>query len=167
MASGGFFHRFLAWYERHYRVAVTLTTILFFLQIVHLYWLGAHVISERLAGVSFFTPNSFWQTVIILVDYTEIPALISTTILYAYELSKGFSWKSVLFIVLLNTQWMHLLWITDEFVVEKFSGAGGTILPAWLAWIAIMIDYLEVPVIIDTIAKTLRSWMSKKKVRNG
>lgn len=166
MAQNGLIHRFFAWYERHYRIAVTVTTVLFLLQVVHLYWLFSHVISLRLLGVSYFTPNAFWQAVIVLIDYTEIPALISTTVLYWYELRKGFSWKSILFIVLLNTQWLHLFWITDEFVVDMFQGtANETILPAWLAWIAILIDYLELPVIVDTIFKTVRSWAKGEKVR--
>ncbi len=162
MAHIGLINRFFAWYERHYRVAVTVTTLLFFLQIAHLYWLCAHVISLKLLGVSYFTPSEFWQAIIVLIDYTEIPALISTTVLYWYELRKGFSWKSILFIILLNTQWLHLFWITDEFVLDMFQGTEkSTILPWWLAWIAILIDYLELPVIVDTIWKTVKSWAKK------
>jgi len=71
MAQHGLIQQFFAWYERHYRVALTITTILFFLQIVHLYWLAAHVISDRLLGYSFFTPSPFWQFVIILIAYTD------------------------------------------------------------------------------------------------
>jgi len=160
--------RFFAWYERHYRVAVTITTLLFLLQVVHLYWLFAHVISLRLLGVSYFTPNAFWQTVIILIDYTEVPALLSTTLLYVHEFRKGIRTKAVLFLILLNSQWLHLFWITDEFVLDTFQGtANQTILPAWLAWIAILIDYLELPVIVDTIFKTVRSWSKGEKVTIG
>jgi hypothetical protein len=152
--------RFWAFYERHYNVTLAVTTFLFALQVVHLYWLAAHVIALRLVGVSYFTPNPIVQTVIILVDYSEIPALVSTTFLYLYDLRKRFSWKALLFLVFLNSQWLHLFWITDEFVVDQFSGKGmATVLPAWLAWVAILIDYLEVPVIVDTfakLAKTLR-----------
>ncbi len=152
--------RFWAWYERHYTLTLAITTFLFALQVVHLYWLAAHVIALRLFGESFFTPNPAVQTIIILVDYTEVPALISTTFLYLYDLRKKFSWKAVLFLIFLNSQWLHLFWITDEFVLDEFSGRGNaTILPAWLAWVAILIDYLEVPVIVDTfikLGKTLR-----------
>jgi len=161
--DSGLIHRFFAWYERHYRVAVTVTTALFFLQVIHLYWLAAHVIADRLVGFSFFTPSPFWQLVIILIDYTEIPALISTTVLYLHEFRKGLKWKAILFLFLLNSQWLHLFWITDEFVVDTFQGVTNqTVLPWWLAWIAIMIDYLEVPVIIDTVGKTVRSWTKGK-----
>ena len=87
------------------------------------------------------------------MDYTEIPALITTSFLYIYELRKRFSWKAVFFLIALNSQWLHLFWITDEFVLNQFSGRPDTVLPVWLAWVAIMIDYLEVPVIIDTVFK--------------
>ncbi|MBI3255992.1 MAG: hypothetical protein HYZ63_03405, partial [Candidatus Andersenbacteria bacterium] len=65
----------------------------------------------------------------------------------------------VVYLVFLNTQWLHLFWISDEFVIHTFLGEphGGTILPTWLAWVAIMIDYLEVPVIIDTLRKVGRA----------
>lgn len=148
---------FWSWYERHYTLNLGLTTALFALQVVHLYWLAAHVIALRLFGQSFFTPSEFYEYVIIVVDYTEIPALISTSILYIYELRKGFNWKAAFFLFFLNTQWLHLFWITDEFVVNQFAGRPDTILPTWLAWVAILIDYLEVPVIVDTFIKFFRA----------
>ncbi|WP_196300572.1 hypothetical protein, partial [Streptococcus pneumoniae] len=76
-----------------------------------------------------------------------------TSVLYIYELQKRFSWKPVLFLIMLNSQWLHLFWITDEFVVNQFAGRAVTVLPVWLAWVAILIDYLEVPVMIDTFLK--------------
>ena len=37
---------------------------------------------------------------------------------------------------------------------SELAGAGaGTALPVWLAWVAILIDYLELPVIYDTLRK--------------
>ncbi len=146
-----FIQRFWAWYERYYVFTLGVTTFLFALQVVHLWWLAAHVIALRLVGESYFYTTPFFQTVVILVDYTEIPALISTTFLYLYELRTKCSWKALLFILFLNSQWLHLFWITDEFVLDTFKGrTGDTVLPAWLAWVAILIDYLELPVIIDT-----------------
>jgi hypothetical protein len=47
---------------------------------------------------------------------------------------------------------LHILWITDEFVVAEFGGES-TGIPGWLAWIAILIDYLELPVIFDTFRR--------------
>ncbi len=149
-----FSNRFWAWYERHYTLTLTVTTFLFALQVVHLFWLATHVIALRLVGESFFYTTPLIQTVIILIDYTEIPALITTTLLYLFDLRTTFSWKALLFLVFLNSQWLHLFWITDEFVLDQFQGRpGATVLPMWLAWVAILIDYLELPVIIDTFAK--------------
>ena len=54
----------------------------------------------------------------------------------------------------LNSQWLHIFWITDEFVVES-NESQATVLPAWLAYAAILIDYLELPVIADTVRKTV------------
>ena len=147
--------RFWAWYERHYRINLLLTTGLFAVQVVHLYWLTTHVVALRMFGADLFNPGPWWQAVIIAVDYTEIPALLSTSLLYIYELRRGFSWKNILFLIFLNSQWLHLFWITDEFVVSMLLNAHPpVILPHWLAWVAIFIDYLEIPVIIDTSRKT-------------
>jgi hypothetical protein len=89
----------------------------------------------------------------LVVDYTEIPALISVSLIYLNELRKGWNWKSFLFLLFLNSQWLHIFWITDEYVVQELSGLAGVGLPAALAWVAIGIDYLELPVIVDTIKK--------------
>ena len=152
--------RFWRWYERHYVLNLTLTTALFTLQLVHLYWLTAHVVMQRLTGVSYWTLTPLWQYMIIIVDYTEIPALIGTSILYLYELRKRFSWRHVWFIFSLNVQWLHLFWITDEFVISQFVGAPThqtVILPVWLARVAFLIDYLELPVIADTMIRLGRA----------
>jgi hypothetical protein len=156
-SSQGFLQRFWDWYERHYTLNITLTALLFTLQLVHLYWLSADVVASKLVGQSYFHLTSFWQYLIILVDYTEIPSLLSTTVLYLYQMRKGNVARNVLFLVLVNSQWLHLFWITDEFVINQFQGVNQTVLPAWLAWVAICIDYLELPVIADTLVKSFRA----------
>ena len=148
---------FWRWYERHYRLNLAITLALFLLQLVHLYWLSADVVWYRLTGERGFDVADTLKYVILLVDYTEIPALISTSLVYINELRKGFSWKSVLFLIFLNSQWLHLFWITDEFVVGELAGDGGSVLPVWLAWVAIGIDYLEVPVIVDIFRRFIVS----------
>jgi hypothetical protein len=152
-------NRFWAWYERHYWLTISVSTGLFALQIVHLYWLTTAVVMKLLLGHSYFTTAPIVQLVLILVDYTEIPALIATSLIYINDLRKKFTWKSVLFLIFLNSQWLHLFWITDEFVVDIFRSHSGTILPLWLAWIAILIDYLELPVIVDTVMRMLEELM--------
>lgn len=153
--------KFFAWYNKYYLLNVSIAAFLFALQIVHLYWLAADVIAFKLFGQSFFHLEGIWYYLILIVDYTEIPALISVSLVYINELRQKFNFKSALFIVLLLSQFLHIFWITDEFVVEQFVGAvKDTVLPVWLAWIAILIDYGEAPVIIDTLKKV---WDEIKK----
>ena len=53
----------------------------------------------------------------------------------------------------LNSQWLHIFWITDEYVAAELGGSSNAALPGWLAWVAILIDYLELPVIFDTLKR--------------
>lgn len=146
--------RFFEWYERHYVLNVSLAAGLFLLQLVHLYWLTMDVVAMRLFDQSFFNPDGALYYAILVIDYTEIPALLGVSLVYINELRKGFSWRPLLFLAFLNSQWLHIFWITDEFVVNEFSGAAAvSTLPVWLAWVAILIDYLELPVIYDTMKK--------------
>lgn len=147
---------FWGWYERTYTLNITIALGLFLLQIVHLIWLFGAVVWNELFGVPLFEFTGVWRALIVLVDYTEIPALLSVSLIYINELRQGWSGKSALYLLFLNTQWLHLFWITDEFVVLTFNSAG-TVLPFWLAWLAIGIDYLEVPVMIDTLKKFARA----------
>lgn len=150
--------QFFDWYERYYIVNVGIAAGLFVLQLIHLYWLSADVVAARLVGESYFELEGLWKTLILVVDYTEIPALITTSLLYLYSYRKKRDFRSILYLIFLNSQWLHIFWITDEFVVEQLIGTGGgTVLPAWLAWLAIAIDYLELPVIYDTIKKLFQA----------
>ncbi len=146
-------NRFFAWYEHHYTLNLGLAAGLFLLQLVHLSWLSADVVAQRLTGESYWEPAELVRFLILIVDYTEIPALITTSLIYINELRRGWSWRSLIFLLFLNSQWFHIFWITDEFVVAEFGGAGGSALPGWLAWAAILIDYLELPVIVDTLRR--------------
>lgn len=147
-------NKFWAWYAKHYTLNVTIAAGLFFLQLIHLYWLTTHVVSFKLLGLDLFTPPSFWETIIILVDYTEIPALVTTSFVYINELRKKYALKNALYLIFLNSQFLHIFWITDEFVQARITGVPEvTVLPLWLAWIAILIDYLELPVIFETLGK--------------
>ncbi len=151
----GAWRGFWAWYERHYALNVAIALGLFVVQLVHLYWLTTNVVALRLFGESWFTPSDVVEYVILLVDYTEIPALVSVSLIYVNDLRKqGMTLQPVLFLLFLNSQWLHIFWITDEFVVNEFAGREAqTSLPAWLAWVAILIDYLELPVIWDTVRR--------------
>lgn len=150
---------FWQWYQRHYLLNITIASCLFVLQLVHLYWLTVDVVLARLFAVSGLWPEVGWlQVVILLIDYTEIPALITTSLVYIAEFRQGRSKRALVYLLMLNSQWLHLFWITDEFVVDQFSGRDtGTVLPFWLAWVAILIDYLELPVIIDLFRKLIKA----------
>lgn len=159
------FDKFWVWYERHYTINLTVTATLFTLQLFHLYWLTTHVVIHRILGVSLWDPTTLLQNILILVDYTEIPAIVTTSLVYINELRKGFKLKPFLYLLFLDIQLLHIFWITDEFVVEQFSERAETILPLWLAWIAIMIDYLELPVIYETIKKAFNELKNKISYR--
>ena len=148
------------WYEKHYTINVGIAAFLFVWQVVHLYWLTTDVVFLKLFGTSFFDAKGLWEYILIVVDYTEIPALISTSIIYIHGLTKKFVWKNIWFLIFINSQWLHLFWITDEFVIKQFSSEVAT-LPLWLAWFAIFIDYLELPVIYDTLKKFFVSLRKK------
>jgi hypothetical protein len=146
------FNRFFDWYERHYRLNVAIAAGLFGLQIVHLVWLTGQPLAEKATGDALWTLHGPLQWLIVLVDYTEIPALLSVSLVYINELRKHFSLKNLAFLLFLNSQYLHIFWITDEFVVATSAGED-TALPVWLAWAALLIDYLELPVIVDTVRK--------------
>lgn len=159
--------RFWRWYQRHYLAVLVITTGIFLLQIFHLYWLFTDVVLARLTGRSYFGQGPIAQAVgtsSLLADYLEIPTLVSASLLYVNELRRRFSWAALGYLVMLNTQWAHILWITDEVVVETFAPGGAGELIVWnaaLAWTAILIDFLEVPVIVDTLR---RVWLSRDEI---
>lgn len=145
------FDKFWAWYERHLTLNIAFAAFLFSWQVLHLVWLFGDVIVPRLFGFSLFSLSGIHEKVIIVVDYTEIPALVSTGLIYVNNLRKKYDFKSLLFLVLLGSQIFHIFWITDEFVISTFTNGGEFVnIPPFLAWIAILIDYLEVPVMYET-----------------
>ena len=155
-ALGRAAHRFWEWYQRYYLATLVLTTAVFLLQLFHLYWLFSDVVMTKLTGRSYFLFPDTGMFVYVLADYLEIPTLVAATLLYVAELRRGATVKSVLYILLLNTQWIHMFWITDQVVVDTFAGHSLITWNAAVAWVAILIDYLEVPVIIDTLGKVAK-----------
>ena len=149
--------KFWAWYERHYHFHLRLSVFLFSWQILHLIWLTVYIVFPRLFGTT-PPPLPDWASfLLVIVDYTEIPALISTSLLYINDLRKGFKAKAFWYLIFLNSQWLHLFWITDEVVAEMLIDQTLIGMPIWLAWIAIFIDYLETPVMYDTTKRWLKS----------
>ena len=114
-------HKFWTWYERYYLLNVGIAAVLFALQLVHLYWLSADVVSSRLTGHSHFELTGIWHTLVLLIDYTEIPAILSTSLVYINEFRQGRKLRGLLYLFFINSQFLHIYWITDEFVVEQFT----------------------------------------------
>src|SRR3990167_1177552 len=99
---------FWKWYKDHLRFNQTAVAVLFGWQLLHLFWLTAHVVADKFLGYPLFSPSEFYQYLLIIADYFEIPALISGTLLYLHSLKEGSQKKNLLFILLINTQWLHL-----------------------------------------------------------
>ena len=125
-----------------------LSAFLFLTQVVHLVWMTTYVIPIKLGGTALWSPP---EAPLALADYFELPAIFTTSILYL----RTRNWK-MLFLV--NIQLLHIFWITDEIVLNR-----QTLSPV-LAWMAILIDYLEVPVIVDTTRKFLRRMFRRNRI---
>ncbi len=147
--------KFWDWYNRHYLFALSATTFLFLLQVFHLYWLFTDVVLLRLTGSSYFVLPPFWGILSTVLDYTEIPALISTSLVYINQLRLTGQRKNIWYLIALNIQWLHLFWITDQVVLEHFANISYFHWSTLIAWIAILIDYVELPVMYDTAKKTI------------
>ncbi len=132
------------------------SAILLSWQLVHLYWLSSHVVGLKLLDRSyFFVDSSLLNIVLALADTTEIPAIILTSIVYFRKLaSNERNQKLWLYLILLNSQWLHILWITDEIILADAFARFDTLIPSWLTWLAISIDYLELPVIFNLLKET-------------
>lgn len=145
------FEKFFDWYQRHYKINLAITSFLFSLQLFHLYWLFTDVVLLRLTQESYFGLSRIWGVISTFIDYSEIPAIISTSVLYIHLLRQKFSYKNFFYLFFINIQWIHILWITDEIVIERFTQHLKLLhWPVLIAWLAIIIDYLELPVIYDT-----------------
>ena len=147
------FGPFWRWYQRNYLAVLVLTTAVFLLQLFHLYWLFTDVVLQKLTGRSYYSFSTAGALVSLLADYLEIPTLVSASLLYIADLRRRFALRSLLYLLLLNTQWAHMLWITDEVVVQTFAQHSLFTWNAAVAWVAILIDFLEVPVIVDTLRR--------------
>ena len=154
--------KFWAWYERNLTLNIAIVALLFTWQLIHLYWLTTDIVILRIFGTSLFNPTGIVKLLIIIADYAEIPAILSASLLYVSLIRKELNvFKNALMLFFINSQWLHIFWITDEIIIKEFS-SGVPILPIWLAWIAISVDYFELPVIYDTLKKFFTSILPKK-----
>ena len=150
--------KFIKFYHHYENLNLKITFFLISLQILHLYWLTTDVVLQKLFGKSFFLAPNGLLPIFVVIDYIEIPALISGLIFYAYcvRKNKSSAKKSYLFLGLLAVQVIHIFWITDEVVYHSFFNSSFVELPVVLSWIAILIDYLELPVMADLFYKVVK-----------
>jgi hypothetical protein len=150
--------KLLDFWTRYENLNLRITFILISLQILHLYWLTADVVLQRISGQSYLGLPKELLPLFIVVDYIEIPALVSGITFYLFSIFKGEPnpRKDVIFLILLALQFVHIFWITDEIVYESLLGNDLITIPLYLTWIAILIDYLEIPVMIDLFHKTFK-----------
>ena len=135
-------------YTKYENLGLRITFILVSLQVIHLYWLTTFVILDAPELTLGIPPVVF-----VVIDYLEIPALISGLFFYGVTIITGDNkGKNYLYIGLLSVQFLHIFWITDTFVYMAFNFNQ----MIYLAWFAILIDFLELPVVYD-LYKRLRS----------
>ncbi len=131
-------------YESYNKTLIKFTTILISSQIVHLIWL------TYVATIPYFLFQEIWYLpenfLFAAIDYLEIPALTLTSLYYIVNLSK----KNILLLTAIFLQFIHIAWITDTFILENANDIGFAI------YIVILIDYSEIPVIIDFIKKSFK-----------
>ena len=155
------FTRIINFYLRYQNINLKISFILISLQLLHLYWLTTDVVIYRLTGIDYFIELSDFILLFIIIDYIEIPALVSGIIYYFFALiydkkEKEKRIKNTVLLILLAVQSIHIFWITDEIVYSTFVGSDLIYMPEYFAWIAILIDYLELPVIYDLLKRTVR-----------
>jgi hypothetical protein len=132
-------------YLRYQNINLKISFILISLQLLHLYWLTTDVVIYQL----------------IIIDYIEIPALVSGLIYYFFTIiydkkEKERRIKNTILLILLAIQSIHIFWITDDVVYTTFVGTDLIYMPEYFAWIAILIDYLELPVIYDLLKRIIK-----------
>jgi hypothetical protein len=163
MLSGAI-DQLVKFWQRYENLNLKVAFFLISLQLVHLYWLTADVVIRRITGDSAFALQQSGPLLMffVAIDYIEIPALAAGLTYYAlslYKHQKGLA-KNALFLAMLAVQVFHIFWLTDEVAYDIFFGDGSSAadgavkIPYYAAWIAILIDYLELPVIADLFYRT-------------
>src|SRR3712207_6849516 len=75
------------WY-RYENLNLKITFVLISLQLLHLYWLTTDVVLQRIYGESFLLFPKILLPVFVVIDYIEIPALISGITFYSLSIYK-------------------------------------------------------------------------------
>ena len=153
--------KLVGFWHRYENLNLKIAFVLISLQLIHLYWLTADVVIQRITGESVLGVQQGSPLFIffIIIDYVEIPALIAGLTYYSLSIYKHEkrATKNVLLLSMVAIQVFHIFWITDDVVYDSFFGSpsGSVEIPYYAAWVAILIDYLELPVIFDLFYRTI------------
>ncbi|MGI0025693.1 MAG: hypothetical protein ACREA4_11200, partial [Nitrososphaera sp.] len=116
---------------------------------------------KRITGTSALdlSQNGLLFLLFIIIDYIEVPALIAGLAYYSlsiYKHQKGQP-KNIALLAMLAIQVFHIFWLTDDVVYDTFFGSPEqrVEIPYFAAWVAILIDYLELPVIADLFYRNI------------
>lgn len=153
----GAVQKLVGFWRRYETLNLRIAFVLISLQLVHLYWLTADVVVKRITGEGGLSVGGPLLAFFIVIDYIEIPALVAGLTYYALNIYKREkAAKNSLLLVMLAVQVFHIFWITDEVVYDAFFGPSSAVeIPYYAAWVAILIDYLELPVIADLFYRTI------------
>ncbi len=155
----GAVQKLVGFWRRYESLNLRIAFVLISLQLVHLYWLTADVVVKRITGDSAMglTVSGPLLVFFIVIDYIEVPALVAGLTYYGLSIYKREkATKNALLFAMLVVQVFHIFWITDEVVYDTFFGTSSAVeIPYYAAWIAILIDYLELPVIADLFYRTI------------
>ena len=146
----------IKFYTKWENLGLKVTFVLVSLQVVHLFWLTTFVVFNDPSLTLYIPPVLF-----VVIDYIEIPALVSGIVYYSLSFASGRSKKDILFISLLLVQGVHILWITDAFIYMSFKFNQMT----WLAWIAVFIDYLELAVVWDLWKRIRTKYQTVRRIQ--
>jgi hypothetical protein len=118
----------------------------------------------KLYNISIDTSFSYGTVFYLFADIVEIPAIITRSYLYVISLNKKYSSKNLLLLLILNSQWLHIFWITNTFLVNNITES----VTEWnyfLSWVAIAIDFLEIPVLIDSVGELINEYVIPRNRR--
>lgn len=149
--------KLVGFWQRYENLNLKVAFFLVSLQLIHLYWLTTDVVVQRITGESTFAVPLTGQAVLlfVVIDYIEVPALVAGLAYYSLNLYRLRGAKNSLFLAMLVVQVFHIFWLTDEVVYSTLFGEQSAIgLPHYAAWVAILIDYLELPVMADLFYRT-------------
>lgn len=131
----------ISFHQKWEDLGLKITFVLVSLQVIHLFWLTTYVVFNDPSLTMYVPPIVF-----VVIDYIEIPALISGVALYTtFIIRDRGGIRNVLLLGTLVVQAVHIFWITDAFILMSFKFNEMT----WLAWTAVFIDYLELVVVWD------------------